>query len=148
VGEGLQVGVHRRRGDLRPHDRVGNLVGVVSMGHASLFGGSIFTGAAKGREKDELIGSLQTELRQTQNKLTEASRELSALRADNARLRRNLNMGARVPHGNVEDGYQCGRCNTFLDEEDRYCRECGCAVDWRGWADDRENWMYDLAGDR
>lgn len=89
---------------------------------------------------EQTIHELQTELRQTQNKLSEESRKRAMAEADAARLRRNMDKPPAIPTGDEVFGYECGApgCACTLKEDYVYCPECGTEIDWRtSWVDPR-----------
>jgi len=104
--------------------------------------GSIFT-QERSRDKDAVIRDLQTELRRTQAKLTEETRKRAEAEANVRRLQTNRRNRYTIPHGDAEDGYECGvaGCYAPLEEDYKYCPGCGSEIDWRTWTEPQG--MYD-----
>ena len=83
---------------------------------------------------EQTIHELQTELRRTQNKLTEESYKRAQAEALVAVLKRNQNKPPVVPRGDMDDGYDCPNCQREITDDFRFCPDCGCEIDWTGWS--------------
>lgn len=84
---------------------------------------------------EQTIHELQTELRRTQNKLTEESYKRARAEAQVAVLKRNQNKPPVVPRGDMEEGYDCSNCGREnITDDFAYCPDCGCEIDWTGWS--------------
>lgn len=84
---------------------------------------------------EQTIHELQTELRRTQNKLTEESYRRAQAEAQIAVLKRNRNKPPVVPRGDMEEGYDCPNCGREnITDDFAYCPDCGCEIDWSGWS--------------
>ena len=94
--------------------------------------GSIFT-QERERDRDAVIRDLRTELRRTQAKLTEESRKRAEAEANARRLQTSRRNRYTIPHGDAEDGYECGvtGCSAPLEEDFTFCPGCGSEIDWR-----------------
>ena len=78
---------------------------------------------------------LVTELQLTNDDLREKLRVLGS-NYDHAIKELRKQPGKRIPHVGGAGGYECGKCNTVLDDEWTYCPECGSEIDWYGEEDD------------
>ena len=83
---------------------------------------------------EQTIHELQTELRRTQNKLTEESYNRAKAEALVAVLKRNQDKPPVVPRGDMHEGYDCSNCGREITDEFRYCPDCGSEIDWTGWS--------------
>ena len=83
---------------------------------------------------EQTIHELQTELRRTQNKLTEESYNRAKAEAQVAVLKRNQNKPPVVPRGDMDEGYDCPNCGREITDDFNFCPDCGSEIDWTGWS--------------
>lgn len=82
---------------------------------------------------EQLVHELQTELRQTQNRLSEESRKRAEAEAHVSILKRNRVKQPVIPRGDCEEGYECSNCGRSITDDFTYCPDCGHEIDWNGW---------------
>ena len=100
------------------------------MAPRTIISGSIFTQSKP--TIDQTLHELQTELHQARNKIRDLEYELSIARANVARLKKRN--GEVIPHGDIDDGYECPNCAFSVTEDMSYCPGCGAHIDWRVYA--------------
>lgn len=83
---------------------------------------------------EQTVHELQTELRRTQNKLTEESYRRAQAEAQVAVLKRNREKKPVIPKGDMHEGYWCPQCGRQITDDYAYCPECGHEIDWDGWS--------------
>ena len=83
--------------------------------------------AAVSRISDLLILDLKGARLPTWNEVYNAIGEIPAVEA--VPMRRTKPVVASSLDCNW---YQCGNCESIIDQGDRYCRGCGAEVDWDG----------------
>lgn len=89
------------------------------MAPRTIISGSIFTQSKP--TLDQTLHELQTELHQARNKIRDLEYELSIARANVARLKQRN--GEVIPHGDIDDGYECPNCAYSINDEMSYCQD-------------------------